>query len=148
MRSPEAPAHQIPTWVTESPCRSWLRASPQRQKAGLSPTADTACASLSFPKNSGTLGERREVQRGRGGGPSPGNSDWGGGWGGLRKPAHTSLQCHSSSLLCSLSPAKGPAKQTDVGDIWATVVGQQVALGSRWRKAVGVWNNNRELSFA
>lgn len=66
----------------------------------------------------------------------------------LRKPVHTSLECDPSLFLCSLSPTKGPVKQTDVGDIWATAVGQQVALGCHQRKAVGVWNNNRELTFA
>ena len=52
---------------------------------------------------------------------------------------------------CFVPPlsVKGLAKQTDVDNIWASVVGQQVAPGCHRRKdTVSVRNGNQELTSA
>lgn len=109
------------TGVTKRPCHPWLTASPQRQKAALSPHNQVSQCFLSQ-----TLGRTLGVQRGMRSGPSSqGGYKWGRDGRGVRETCPHSFRniILPHSFFPPLS-VKGPAEQTDVNNIWATVVRQ------------------------
>ena len=103
-----------------------------------------------FPEGRHWAGQDTRAQSRVRSGPLPGDRSRGGAAGGVSETCphgfqHVILPPHIAPPL-SLS---GLAKQTDVGNIWASVVGQQVALGCHRRKdTVGVRNSNQELTSA